>query len=218
PQLDCSVRPRPDAASHHLDASSYRSRNDAGDSPQSPKSLLGPAQLTWLERSLPRSTATWKLVSIDVPLFIPTCGSGRLGCDSYANEGGPTGFERELLALLTYLDRRQVRNVVFMTTDVHYARTLRAEVDANGDGRPLVLYELVSGPLSAIALQVGDLDTEVFDTPVKIRSLYAEGGIYNFEVVRIRRVRRGKAHLVAEVRGADGHVRPGSLLDLPPAG
>ena len=206
-----------DAALFLLDARSYRSRNDEADLPSNRKALLGPAQVVWLERSLARSTATWKLVSIDVPLFIPTC-NARYGCDSYASGGGQTGFERELLPLLTYLDRHRVRNVVFLTTDVHYARTLRAVVDPNRDGRPLVLYELVSGPLSAIALPVGELDSDVAGTPVKIDSLYAEGGIYNFEVVRIRRRADGKAHLVADVRGADGQVRSGSVLDLTPAG
>jgi alkaline phosphatase D len=210
-----SFRLGEDADLFLLDARSYRSRNDAGDFPKNSKSLLGPAQISWLERSLARSTATWKLVSIDVPLFIPTC-NPRYGCDSYASAGGPTGFERELLSLLSYLERHRVRNVVFLTTDVHYARTLRAAVDTDADGRPLVVYELVSGPLSAIALPVGDLDSDLAGLPAKLDSLYAEGGIYNFEVVRVQRERDGKAHLVTEVRGVNGLVRPGSRLDLAP--
>ncbi len=49
-----------------LDGRSYRSRNDAPDGPG--KTLLGPQQLAWLKEVLLQSTATWKLVSVDVPL------------------------------------------------------------------------------------------------------------------------------------------------------
>jgi alkaline phosphatase D len=195
-----------DAALFLLDARSYRARNDVEDTGAA-KPLLGAAQVRWLADSLARSTATWKLVSTDVPLFIPTCNA--FGCDAFANAGTATGFERELRSLLTQLDARRVRNVVFLTTDVHYPRMLRAAVDANGDGRPLVVHQLVAGPLSAIALPVGVLDADVAGLPVQVESLYAEGGILNFGVVSV-----SGRNLVADVRGADGAVRPGSRLAL----
>ena len=209
PRVYRSFRLGKDAALFLLDDRSYRARNDEPDSPQ--KSMLGRAQLRWLENGLARSTATWKLVSTDVPLFIPTCNAS--GCDSFASGGTTTGFERELLSLLRFLDTHRVRNVVFLTTDVHFAETLRAQVDVNGDGRPLVFHELIDGPLSAIALQVATPDADVAGVPVKLDSLYAEGGIFTFEVVRVARL-GSVPHLVAEVRGADGAVRPGSTLDL----
>lgn len=209
PRVYRTFRLGKDAALFLLDDRSYRSRNDEPDSPQ--KTMLGAAQLRWLEQGLARSTATWKLVSTDIPLFIPTCNAS--GCDSFASGGTTTGFEHELLSLLRFLDVHNVRNVVFLTTDVHFAETLRAQVDVNGDGKPLLFHELVCGPLSAIALPVVPLDDNVAGTPVKLNSLYAEGGIFNFEVVRIAR-RAGRSHFVADVRGADGVMRPGSRLDL----
>ena len=46
--------------------------------------------------------------------------------------------------------------------------------------------------------------------------LYQEGDIFNFGYVRVVEQPDGKMHLLADVRGADGVVRPGSSLDLSP--
>ena len=55
-----------------LDARSYRSLNDLPDRADNEKTLLGREQLDWLRGGLARSSATWKIVSTDVPLSIPT--------------------------------------------------------------------------------------------------------------------------------------------------
>jgi len=55
-----------------LDGRSYRDRNDLADSEASPKTLLGEEQLEWLATGLLASDATWKVVSSDVPLSVPT--------------------------------------------------------------------------------------------------------------------------------------------------
>lgn len=55
-----------------LDARAYRSRNDLPDNEQSNKTMLGSAQLSWLKEALVNSNATWKIVSSDVPMSIPT--------------------------------------------------------------------------------------------------------------------------------------------------
>ena len=101
--------------------------------------MLGEAQLAWLKAALAVSTATWKIVSTDVPLSIPT-GSRpeQLGRDAFAGGASPagssgTGFERELLDLLAHLDREEVANVVFIATDVHFASQFRYEQDFDGD-------------------------------------------------------------------------------------
>jgi alkaline phosphatase D len=190
-----------------LDGRSYRDRNDLPDTPENHKTLLGAAQLAWLEDGLRRSTATWKIVSSDTTLSAAS-GSVAFGRDSFANIGAePTGFERELLTLLAQLDRDNVRDVVFVATDVHFAQTIRYRVDADGDGDVLDFHELVSGPLNAIRLTPGPLDPAA--SPA---SLFAEGGLFNYEYVRVR----ADGHLLADVRGADGAVRPGSELSLTP--
>jgi alkaline phosphatase D len=183
-----------------LDARSYRSRNDVPDGPA--KTLLGTAQLRWLERGLARSPATWKIVSTDVPLSIPTgTNPGVFGYDSWV------GFRRERDALFRFLDRRNVRNVVFVVTDVHFAQTIRYSVDADRDGDRLRFHELVNGPLAAIRLSPVALDPSAGGT-----SLYAEGGIFNFGYLRVSR--RGR--LTYDVRDIDGKPRPGSRLVLAP--
>ena len=55
-----------------LDARSYRSGNEVVDKPSNAKTMLGAEQLQWLKDSVTASDATWKVVSSDVPLSIPT--------------------------------------------------------------------------------------------------------------------------------------------------
>ena len=114
-----------------LDARSYRSENLLEDSDANRKTILGAEQRAWLETGLARSTATWKIVSSDVPLSVPTgSAADARGRDAFASGTGPglagsTGFERELVGILKSLDRKRVRNVVFIATDVHFAAQLR---------------------------------------------------------------------------------------------
>ena len=87
-----------------LDARSYRDRNDVPDTPENDKDMLGKEQIAWLVDGIQRSTATWEIVSSDVPISIGT-GSLAFGRDAWANIGvEPTGFERELLRMLAALD------------------------------------------------------------------------------------------------------------------
>jgi alkaline phosphatase D len=199
-----------DAEVFVLDARSYRDRNDLPDTPANDKQMLGREQIDWLVEGIRRSSATWKIVSSDVPISITT-GSVQFGRDAWANLGvEPSGFERELLRLLARLDAIDVENIVFVTTDVHFAQTIAYDFDADGDGRDnLVLHELVSGPLNAIMSAPRPLDPAANPT-----SVYGEGGIFNFTHVRIEGHADGEVRLVATVRGPDGGVRPGSTLNL----
>jgi alkaline phosphatase D len=202
-----------------IDARSYRSRNDLADTPENAKTLLGREQLEWLKQGLLKSPATWKVVSSDVPISIPTGSNpATFGRDGWASGTEPdfsaeTGFERELGDLLRFLDDNDVANVVFVATDVHFAQNIRYQTDPNGDSDTLLFHELVSGPLNAIRLQ----PPAALDPTFGPTSLYAEGGIFNFGYVRIERQADGLVHLLADVRGEDGQPRPGSLLDLTPA-
>ncbi len=204
-----------------LDARSYRSFNDLAERPSDPKKLLGEAQLDWLLEGLERSDATWKIVSSDVPLSIPTGSEADLyGRDAFADGDYPweapafssrTGFEAELLRLLEALDAGDVRNVVFVATDVHFAANLRYHLDVDGDGDLLLFHELVSGPLNAACAPVPSR----LDPTLRPVTLYAEAGIFNFSYVRVER-RGDAAILTADVRGAGGEVRFGSKLSLEP--
>ncbi len=206
-----------------LDARSYRGYNDDAQRPHDPKKLLGKPQLDWLLDGLEHSDATWKIVSSDVPLSIPTGSDADLyGRDGFADGNHPweptgyaarTGFETELHQLLEALDAGDIRNVVFVVTDVHFATNLRYHLDVDGDGDLLLFHELVSGPLNAGCTPVAPRLDPTFN-PV---TLYAEAGIFNFSYVRIER-RGDAAILAAEVRGEKGEVRFGSRLELAPEG
>jgi alkaline phosphatase D len=197
-----------------LDGRSYRSRNDAPDEPG--KTLLGSRQLAWLKETLANSRATWKVVSADVPLSVPT--GSKFGRDAWANgdtmePAGRTGFEHELLDLMRFLDDHQVKNVVFLAADVHFAAQIQYSIDPNGDGHPLIIHELIAGPLAAMRRQPPPAG---FDSTLRPSVLYAEGGLFNFCHVTIARQADGHAHLIAQVYNDRGERRPGSTLDLTP--
>jgi alkaline phosphatase D len=202
-----------------VDVRSYRSRNEEEDTSDRLKTMLGAEQLTWLKHGLTASRATWKVVASGVPLSAPTGGLGAVvfGRDGWASGSGSegwsrTGFERELLELLRHLDEQRVHNLVFVGADLHQALSVRYGIDLDGDGSPLVSHEFVVGPLSAVPrAQVPELDPTLNPT-----ILFSEGGQFNFGYVRIQRGADDRPRLSFDVRGADGAVRPGSLVDLTP--
>ena len=197
-----------------LDGRSFRSPNPEPDGPQ--KTLLGPEQLAWLIETLTASTATWKIVSSDVPLSVPT-GSApwTVGRDAFAagtgdartppgteDRSAETGFQRELDALWAAI--AEVPGVVFTTTDVHHARILSYPQAGGGE-----VLEVISGPLRAVPAAPWPLDPTL--APLV---LYEEGRLENFAVIQI-----DGARLRVEIRGADGVTRPGSVVTreaLPP--
>jgi alkaline phosphatase D len=127
-----------------LDTRSHRDANAAPDTAHEPKSLLGAAQRTWLQAELGASTATWKFVVSSVPMSIPTGEGAR---DGWANGGGSTGFERELVMILRAAARDRVRGLVWITTDIHFATGFRYRPFV--DAPDFVVHEFASGPLAA---------------------------------------------------------------------
>jgi alkaline phosphatase D len=139
-----------------LDMRSYRDANGADRS--KPGHILGREQAEWLVRALDRSTATWKIVQADMPigLVIPD----DAGIEAVANglPGTPGGRETELAWVLREISRRRVRNVVWVTADVHYTAAHHYSPDraAVGDFDPF--WEFVSGPLHAGGFGPNTLD------------------------------------------------------------
>ena len=208
-----------------IDARSYRSQNHIADTPDSNKTMLGDEQLQWLKQELSNSNATWKVISSDVPISIPTGSNASiLGRDGWANGNETsnysyyTGFERELTDLFKLIDEQNIKNIVFITTDVHFPASIKYNFDLNNDGNMTEIHELVSGPLSAFRLGV---PFPVLDGTFNPSLLYGEGNIFNFGYIRIEDGREedndnGKPHLIAEIRDENGVVLPGSRLDLIP--
>ena len=216
-----------------IDGRSYRSQNHLADTPDSNKTMLGEEQLEWLKQELSNSNATWKIISSDVPISIPTGSNASiLGRDGWANGNETsnysyyTGFERELTDLLRFVDEHNIKNIVFLTTDVHFPVFFKYNFDLNNDGNITDIYELVSGPLSASrTISLADASRlgapfPKLDGTFNPSILYQEGTIFNFGYVRIEggmeNEDNGKPHLIADIRDENGTVRPGSLLDLTP--
>ena len=130
-----------------LDMRSYRGSNDTFNVDS--QGILGPDQARWLTESVIDSRATWKVISADLPLSIPSTHAHDLDGPCNGDDGSPLGREPELAAILSAWKRAGVRNVVFVTADVHYtaAHHYSPERAAYTDFDPF--WEFVSGPLAA---------------------------------------------------------------------
>jgi alkaline phosphatase D len=203
-----------------LDARSDRSRNDVTDTIENNKTMLGIKQLTWLKDNLLHSNATWKVVTSDVPISIPTgVNSSKFGRDGWANGisldfSSKTGFERELKQIMKFIDDNNIKNVIFVTTDVHFPIILKYNADMNGDGDSTNVYEIISGPLSAFTLGIPSAPLLMPDPTFQPTIFYVEGGIFNFAYIQIVEGTDGKSHMLVDIIGEDGIVRPNSQLDL----
>jgi alkaline phosphatase D len=151
-----------------LDTRQYRDANSALDSAARPKTMLGREQLTWLKERLARSGATWKVIVSSVPISIPTGFPAANGRDGWANFDQQTGFEHELGALLRFMAERGIDNVVWITTDVHFAEVFRYVPFAEQPS--FVVHELATGPLNA-----GIFPNRDFDSTLNPQRLFFHG-------------------------------------------
>lgn len=143
-----------------LDMRSYKDRND-GDPRRQDGRILGERQADWLVRGLEKSTATWKFVQADLPigLVVPD-GEDSPDQEAVSNglPGAPGGRETELAGVLSRIARSDVRNVVWLTADVHYTAAHHYSPDRAAFGDFAPFWEFVSGPLHAGAFGPNDLD------------------------------------------------------------
>jgi len=140
-----------------LDMRSYRGPNSANleTMPSDQTAFLGRQQLDWLKSGLDDSRAVWKVVAADMPLGLNvgdgTTAEGLARWEAVANgePGAPKGRELEFAELLSFLKHRRVRNVVWLTADVHYcsANFYNPSKAAFHDFDPF--WEFVAGPLNA---------------------------------------------------------------------
>ncbi len=160
-----------------LDTRQYRDHNRQPDSDEFPKSMLGKEQLTWLKHRLQATEATWKVIVSSVPLAIPTGFPPENGRDGWADFDQETGYERELLELVRFLKDKDIRNVVFITTDVHFAAAFRYRPFP--EFPDFEFYEFVSGPMNA-----GLFPNLEFDETLGTERLFwfgPESGVSNYE-------------------------------------
>lgn len=135
-----------------IDMRSYRDstwnrRDDPDDA-----FILGKTQLAWLKRELAASDATWKVIAADLPI-------GLISTDAIAlGDGPPERREHEIADLLSFIKRAGVRNVVWLTADMHYtaAHFYDPSRAVFSDFEPF--WEFVSGPIHAGTWTPGALD------------------------------------------------------------
>src|SRR6478736_1487413 len=114
--------------------------------------ILGAEQLAWLKRELAASRATWKVIAADLPIGLVSLDAVALG------DGPPDRREHEIADLLSFIKRAGIRNIVWLTADMHY--TAAHHYDPSRaifrDFEPF--WEFVSGPLHAGTWAPGILD------------------------------------------------------------
>ena len=144
-----------------IDMRSVRGANSLNTQPTAgpDTALLGASQLDWLKRGLQASTAAWKVVASGIPLgLVVPDPPGRIEGVANGDAGAPLGRELEIAELLGFLRKERVRDVVWITGDVHYAAAhhYHPERARFTDFEPF--WEFVAGPLHAGTFGPAKLD------------------------------------------------------------
>jgi alkaline phosphatase D len=132
--------------------------------------FLGSKQIRWLKKQLRQSKATWKVIASDMPLGL-IIRDGSTNFEGWANGDGPAlGRELELADLLRFIKRANIKNVVWLTADVHYAAAhyydpAKAQFT---DFKPF--WEFVAGPLNSGTFGPNQLEN-TFGPQVKFVSI-----------------------------------------------
>src|SRR5690242_5047729 len=111
--------------------------------------MLGAAQAKWFADTLARSTARWKIVACDQPLALAIAdGPNDSRFEGFGNAPGPPiGREVELACVLAELATRSVRDVVWVTADVHYAAAHHFDPVRGAGTKFEPFWEFVAGPI-----------------------------------------------------------------------
>jgi alkaline phosphatase D len=142
-----------------LDMRWYRDANSADKQTFNDGGILGYQQAAWLKRELADSRATWKVISNDMPLGEVVPDGTNIEAVEQGDNGAPLGRELQIADILTFLKRHDIRNVVWLTTDVHYTAAHYFDPDkaAYTDFNPF--WQFTSGPLNAGSFPPDAVDT-----------------------------------------------------------
>jgi alkaline phosphatase D len=134
-----------------LDERSYRGPNTAARAAVETEetAILGAPQLRWLSQRLAASRATWKVIASDMPVGLVVA-DGPGAFEAVANgDGPPLGRELEVARLLKAMKDNAVKNVVWLTADVHYAAAHHYDPARARFTEFSPFWEFVAGPLHA---------------------------------------------------------------------
>jgi alkaline phosphatase D len=140
-----------------VDMRSYRGPNSFNLQTQlGPDSaFMGPVQIQWLKQKLERSRATWKVIAADMPIGLNVSdgkdAQGRDQWEAIANNNGDgaRGRELEIADLLSFIKRKGICNVVWLTADVHYCAAHYYDPNQAKFQDFDPFWEFVAGPLNA---------------------------------------------------------------------
>jgi alkaline phosphatase D len=149
-----------------VDMRSYRgpNTNNLQATPSDETAIFGATQLAWIKRQLLDSSATWKVILSDMPLglHVPDGkdAEGRDLWEAVANgdDGAPLGREHEIADLLRFIKQWRIRNVVWLTADVHYCAAHHYDPSRARFSDFDAFWEFVAGPLNAGAFGPNKLD------------------------------------------------------------
>jgi alkaline phosphatase D len=135
-----------------LDLRSYRGPNSENRQASLTEAsmLAGAAQVEWFKSRLAASRATWKVIASDLPIgvIVPDAPSF---FEAYANgdDGAPSGREIEIAGVLEFIKARGIRNVVWITADIHYCAAHHYHPTRAKFTHFEPFWEFVAGPLNA---------------------------------------------------------------------
>jgi alkaline phosphatase D len=145
-----------------IDLRTYRGPNSSNrqSAPSAQTVHAGAQQLAWLKRALRTSAATWKVIASDLPIGL-IVRDGATAYEAVANgdAGPPLGRELEIADLLGFMKTERIRNVVWVTGDVHYAAAHHYDPQRARFKDFDPFWEFVAGPLHAITGGAVELDS-----------------------------------------------------------
>jgi alkaline phosphatase D len=206
-----------------IDLRTYRGPNTSNRQTASSAQTVhaGARQLAWLKRALRSSTATWKVIASDLPIGL-VVRDGATAFEAIANgdAGPPLGRELEVADLLRFMRQERIRNVVWVTGDVHYAAAHHYDPQRARFTDFDPFWEFVGGPLHAGTFGPNALD-DTFGPEVRFSSVEPDApgnrppsdGLQFFGFVRIAAATRV---MTVELRNVAGNRIYG--IDLEPEG
>ncbi len=159
-----------------IDMRTYRADNSANDqpAPSAETAFLGGEQIRWLKKELLSSEATWKVIASDMPIGL-VVRDGKKAFENGANGDGPVlGREHDIADILRFIKSNGIKNVVWLTADVHYTAAHYYDPDKAQFQDFAPFWEFVSGPLNAGTFGPNALDN-TFGPQVKYQKAPAEG-------------------------------------------
>ncbi len=156
-----------------LDERSFRDPNPDNYNPDGIE-MLGQEQLAWLKDALLKSQATWKIISTHDPLGIVTGSADDRDAWSQ-DDPAVLGREVQLAEMLKFIKDNNIKNVVFLTSDVHFTAAISYDpsLATFKDFNPF--WEFVIGPINAGAFGPGNLDASFGPQYEYVRAPSTEG-------------------------------------------